>query len=64
MMQAYYDREKKEYSFHSSTVKEMLKELKILKNSVIVAVNGRVVTEDYCFVEGDEVRILSVVSGG
>lgn len=63
-MKASYDREKKDYEFTAKTVKGMLKELGIVRNAVIVVVNGEVVTEDYTFKEKDTVKILSVVSGG
>ena len=63
-MKAYYDREKKDYAFTAKTVKGMLKEIGLLQNAVIVTVNGEVVTEDYTFKEKDNVKILSVVSGG
>tara|TARA_Y100000310_G_C20574364_1_gene759728 strand:+ start:976 stop:1167 length:192 start_codon:yes stop_codon:yes gene_type:complete len=63
-MKAYYDKDKKTYNFTSTTVKDMLKEIKILKNSVIVAVNNEIVTDDYEIKEEDKIKILSVVSGG
>ena len=63
-MKVYYDREDKDYTVKGKNVKDMLKELKILKNSVIVAVNGELVTEEYAFKAKDKVKILSVVSGG
>ncbi len=63
-MKAYYDKDKEELTFESKDVKSMLQELNILKNTVIVAANSEIVTEDYIFQEGDEIKILSVVSGG
>lgn len=63
-MKVHYDREKKSLEVKSKNVKDMLKELKITKNSVIVAVNNQLVTEDYIFKKSDKVKILSVVSGG
>ena len=63
-MKVYYDREDTSFDVQANTVKEMLKEMNILKNSVIVVVNKEVVTEDYSFKKGDTVRLLSVVSGG
>ena len=63
-MKAYYDRSKEEFEFSSTNVKGMLKELKIFSNTVIVAVNGEVVNENYEFKEKDKIKILSVVSGG
>ncbi|MBS3072960.1 MoaD/ThiS family protein [Candidatus Pacearchaeota archaeon] len=63
-MKAYYDRVGKELSFKAKNVSEMLKELKIMKNTVIVVANNEIVNEDYKFKEKDKVKILSVVSGG
>ena len=63
-MKAYYDRAGKELSFKAKNVNEMLKELKIMKNTIIVAVNNEIVNEDYKFKEKDKVKIMSVVSGG
>ena len=63
-MKVYYDRENKNFEVKAQNVKDMLKELKILRNSVIIVVNKEVVTEDYSFKKGDAIQILSVVSGG
>ena len=63
-MKVYYDRENKNFEVKAQNVKDMLKELKILRNSVIIVVNKEVVTEDYSFKNGDAIQILSVVSGG
>jgi thiamine biosynthesis protein ThiS len=63
-MKAYYDRDKKEHEFKAKTVEGMLKELNILSNTVVVSVNKELVTSDYKIQEEDEVKILSVVSGG
>ena len=63
-MKVYYDREDKTFAVKAKNVKELLKELKVLKNSVIVVVNAEVITEDYVFKKKDKVKILSVVSGG
>ena len=63
-MKVFYDREKKTTDVKAKSVKEMLKEMNILKNSVIVVVNNEVVTDDYVFKKDDKVKLLSVVSGG
>ena len=63
-MKVYYDRENKEYTVKAKNIQDMLKELKINKNSVIVVVNGMVVTEEYDLKTKDKIKILSVVSGG
>ena len=63
-MEAYYDRDKQTHKFKANNVKDMLKELNILKNTVIVVVNKEVVTTDYGLKKEDKINILSVVSGG
>ncbi len=63
-MKVHYDRENKTIETKSKTVKDLLKELKITRNSVIVVVNNEVVTEEYNFKTTDKINILSVVSGG
>jgi sulfur carrier protein ThiS len=44
--------------------KKLLKKLKINYSSVILVKNDEVVLEDEIFENSDEVKILSVVSGG
>src|SRR3989344_3142140 len=58
-MKAYYDRIKKEMNFKAKNVNEMLKELKIMRNTVIVVANNEIVDEDYNFKEKDKVNIVS-----
>ena len=47
-----------------STVRRLLKRLKIDPEGVIVAVNGQLVTSDERIVAGDEVEIVRAISGG
>lgn len=63
-MKIYYDKQKNYFNIKSKSVKDMLKELKILRNTVIITVNQEIVDEDYTFKLNDKVKILSVVSGG
>ena len=46
------------------TVTQLLKLVKILPETVLVVRNGALVTEDQQLLPGDEVRIVSVISGG
>ena len=48
----------------SGTVKKLLKEMKINPQTVVVVKNNSLVTEDEELSDKDNVRILSVVSGG
>ena len=55
----------KNWSFEVSlTVMQMLKRVDILPESVLVVRNGKLVTEDQHLTPGDEVKIVSVISGG
>ncbi len=44
--------------------RELLKDLKISRESVILVKNGNVCLEDEVLEDSDELKILSVVSGG
>ncbi len=46
------------------TVMQMLKRVDLLPESVLVVRNGMLVTEDQNLTPGDEVKIISVISGG
>ena len=55
----------KVWSFDESmTVRQMLKRVDLLPESVLVVRNGKLVTEDQRLEPGDEVKIVSVISGG
>ena len=55
----------KSWSFDKSlTVLQLLKRVDILPESVLVVRNGKLVTEDQHLMPGDEVKIVSVISGG
>ncbi|MGB9718363.1 MAG: MoaD/ThiS family protein [Thermoproteota archaeon] len=47
-----------------SRIEDLLKMLKISASEVVPVRNGVIVTEKELLREGDEVRLLSVVSGG
>lgn len=46
------------------TISEILKELKINRETVIVAKNGVITPESEKVKKGDEIEIINVVSGG
>ncbi len=46
------------------TISEILKELKINRETVIVAKNGIITPESGKVEKGDEIEIITVVSGG
>lgn len=47
-----------------ATVGELIKKLGLSPEEVLVSVNGELATEDTRLRDGDEVKIISVISGG
>ena len=63
----FVDRENKNKKMelkNSSSVSDMLKELKINPVTVIVSRNNELILEDEKLKDNDEIKILSVISGG
>ena len=48
----------------SLTVDQLLKRIALLPESVLVVRDGRLLTEDQRLHPGDDIRIVSVISGG
>lgn len=46
------------------TARDALKKIGIDPESVLISVNGRLVTDDVVLREGDEVKLVAVISGG
>ena len=57
-------RDKEWFVDQELTVNQMLKHLKLLPESVLVVRNGQLIAEDQWLYPGDEVKIVSVISGG
>lgn len=49
---------------NASTVKELLEETNESEETVVVSVNGQIVVSDFKLNQGDEVKMIPVVSGG
>ena len=64
-MKVYIERTKetKEIEFNG-TVQELLDRLEIISETVLVAREGTIITEDEQVTNEDMIKILSVVSGG
>ncbi len=48
----------------NSTARDALKKLGIDPESVLITINGKLVTDDIVLREGDEVKLVAVISGG
>ena len=63
-MKIYIEKTNEYKELEASTVKEVLTKLKINSTTVIVTKNNELVTEDEKLNNKDEIKILSVISGG
>ena len=64
-MKVFIERQKKSKNMRfSGTVKSLLKKLRINPEEVIVSANDELVTEEDKLKDSDDVRVLSVISGG
>lgn len=64
-MRVYIERERRKLNMRfSGSVEALLKKLRISPETVIVVRNSEIVTEDTKLCRDDDVRILSVISGG
>ncbi len=63
-MKIFIERENKTISLKAKTVKEVLNKLKINPETVLTVVNNELVVDDKKLCEKDEIKLLSVISGG
>ena len=66
-IKVFYDRENKEKTIelgNNTTVKDLLKKMEINPVTVIVSKNNNIIIEDEKLNEKDDVKIISVISGG
>lgn len=63
-MKVFIEKTNETKEIEAKTVKELLLKLKINLTTVIVTKNNELVTEDQNLSSKDEVKILSVISGG
>ncbi len=56
--------EKLEIDFQGKTVQELLKQIKVNSETVLVVRNDEVVTLDETLQDNDQIKLLSVISGG
>ena len=66
-VKVFYDRENKEKTIilaNNLTVKDLLAKLSINPVTVIVSKNKEIILEDERLKENDDIKIISVISGG
>ena len=66
-LKVFYDRENKEKTIeldNNLSVKDLLKKMNINPVTVIVSKNNNIILEDEKLEDDDEIKIISVISGG
>ena len=63
-MKVYLEKENKHKTCKAGTCKELLEKLHINPNTVIVIKNGIPIMEEEKLKKNDDIKLLSVVSGG
>ena len=66
-VKAFVDKEKKNLDLelgNDSTVKDLLKKMNINPVTVIVSRNNDIILENERLKDGDDIKIISVISGG
>ena len=63
-MKVFIERSNEYKEVKANTVKEILEKLKLNATAVLVVKNGTLVTEDAKLKDSDEIKVLSVISGG
>lgn len=62
-MELVFDNEESEIDF-SGTVEELLRQLKVMREEVVIKVNGKITPETESVGAEDKVEIIKVVFGG
>ena len=60
----FLEREDKEAVVDVSSFNELFNKLNVDKNTVLITRNNELITEDEQLKENDEIKLLSVISGG
>ena len=64
MIKVFIERTKERKTVEARTVKEALNKLKVNSQTVIVTRDNELLTGDDKLKKGDEIKLLSVISGG
>ena len=61
---AYNERTNENHEIEARTIKELANKLNINLNEFLITVNGEIAIEDFKLKDNDQVKFLSVISGG
>ena len=63
-MKVFIERTKEIKELSASSISDLLKQLELSIEEVLITRNGKLITQDTSISEDDELKILSVISGG
>ena len=64
MIKVYNERTNENHEVEATTIKELAKKLEINLNEFLITINNEIAIEDSELKDKDEVKFLSVISGG
>ena len=64
MIKVYNERTNENHKVEATTIKELAKKLEINLNEFLITINNEIAIEDSELKDKDEVKFLSVISGG
>ena len=64
MIKVYNERTNENHEIEATTIKELAKKLEINLNEFLITINNEIAIEDSELKDKDEVKFLSVISGG
>ena len=64
MIKVYNERTNENHEVEATTIKEVAKKLEINLNEFLITINNEIAIEDSELKDKDEVKFLSVISGG
>ncbi|MEW6062763.1 MAG: MoaD/ThiS family protein [Nanoarchaeota archaeon] len=63
-MKVYIERTNKSVNANARSIRELLEKLNLNPTTVLVSINGEIVTEDKKLNRNDKITVHSVISGG
>ena len=63
-LRVFIERENKNIDLEAKDIKDLMKKLKLNSETVLISRNNELITDDINLEDNDEIKFLSVISGG
>jgi len=63
-LRVFIERENKNINVEARDIKDLMKKLKLNPETVLISRNNELITDDIDLEDNDEIKFLSVISGG